>query len=428
MTSPPDRDAPAPGPTRAPRRHPTGHQHASTPRALLERAAATRPTATCIVDADVCHPWSEVVRRCRSIALGLRTLGLRQGEVLLTITPARPALIEAHYAAALGGFVIVALPTDVAASVLSRELPRARAWLADPALLHRLEAAQAPRDPGDGRAALRLVDGPARDGWRSWTGLATPTRQRLRGRAVGTDPLYLDHHPDRTEPATVSHRAAADQAVARARQLDLGQLRHWSRTAWGSRARAEIWALVAACGVNVCLPSTQPLAVGVEHDAGASSAEAPADREAGAPPRAATRPSAARRDEVGAPGLASALLSHPAVADVAVHALQADGDSLVHAVFVAFHEGMRASPAELEQWSARAADAAAPRRVFIPGVIPATPEQAAALWRGSRRPARRRPRQADSSSTTRDATADPGAPGDAAAPDAADAAALSDIR
>ncbi|PWA90244.1 AMP-dependent synthetase/ligase, AMP-binding enzyme C-terminal domain protein [Artemisia annua] len=90
-----------------------------SPVSFLERAADVYRERTSIVYGNIKYTWEETHHRCVKLASALNHLGISRGNVIATLAPNVPAMLELHFAVPMAGAIICALNTRLDANMLS---------------------------------------------------------------------------------------------------------------------------------------------------------------------------------------------------------------------------------------------------------------------------------------------------------------------
>ncbi|GJZ84082.1 probable acyl-activating enzyme 1, peroxisomal [Tanacetum coccineum] len=90
-----------------------------SPISFLERAADVYRERKSIVYRNIKYTWEETYRRCVKLASALNRLGISRGDVIATLAPNVPAMLELHFAVPMAGAIICPLNTRLDANMLS---------------------------------------------------------------------------------------------------------------------------------------------------------------------------------------------------------------------------------------------------------------------------------------------------------------------
>nr|UPT51113.1 acyl-activating enzyme 2 [Pogostemon cablin] len=82
-----------------------------TPISFLNRAAKVYRDATSVVYGSIRFTWAQTHHRCLQLASALTKLGVSRGDVIATLAPNIPAMLELHFAVPMAGAVICPLNT-----------------------------------------------------------------------------------------------------------------------------------------------------------------------------------------------------------------------------------------------------------------------------------------------------------------------------
>ena len=91
---------------------------ALTPLSFLARTAAVYPHRLAIAHGAVRRNWGETYARCRRLASALARRGLGRGDVVATVAPNVPAMVEVHFGVPMAGCVLNTLNTRLDAATL----------------------------------------------------------------------------------------------------------------------------------------------------------------------------------------------------------------------------------------------------------------------------------------------------------------------
>nr|GEU92220.1 probable acyl-activating enzyme 1, peroxisomal [Tanacetum cinerariifolium] len=90
-----------------------------SPISFLERAADVYRERTSIVYGNFKYTWEETYHRCVKLASALNNLGISRGDVIATLAPNVPAMLELHFAVPMAGAIICPFNTRLDANMLS---------------------------------------------------------------------------------------------------------------------------------------------------------------------------------------------------------------------------------------------------------------------------------------------------------------------
>lgn len=165
-----------------------------SPVSFLTRAADVYAARTATVYGDTRRTWAEVAGRIRSVATGLRGLGIDRGEVVAVLAPNLPAVFELHFAVPLSQGVLCTINTRLEPETVGYILghSEARVVVVDTALRPLLDAAlaQAGTDP----VIVEIDDVAAAQGDLTYEALAaTDADTDLGGPADEWQPITLNY-------------------------------------------------------------------------------------------------------------------------------------------------------------------------------------------------------------------------------------------
>lgn len=100
---------------------------ALSPISYLERAAEVYRDQTSIVYGSIKYTWEETHRRCVKLASALNRLGISRGDIVATLAPNVPAMLELHFAVPMAGGILCTLNTRLDPSMLSTLLKHSEA-------------------------------------------------------------------------------------------------------------------------------------------------------------------------------------------------------------------------------------------------------------------------------------------------------------
>ncbi|KAJ9557622.1 hypothetical protein OSB04_012236 [Centaurea solstitialis] len=98
-----------------------------SPISYLERAAEVYRDQTSIVYGSIKYTWEETHRRCLKLASALNRLGVSRGDIVATLAPNVPAMLELHFAVPMSGGILCTLNTRLDPSTLSTQLKHSEA-------------------------------------------------------------------------------------------------------------------------------------------------------------------------------------------------------------------------------------------------------------------------------------------------------------
>ncbi len=223
---------------------------------LLERALDLHPARTAVIDGGLRLSYREFAGRCRALSCEIRAAGLRAGErvAILDLNTAR--FLEAYFAAAGAGVVLVPLNFRLAPPEIAWILRDSGARL----LLANLELAELARAALDAPTPVEQV---------LWSGARemAPAASVFEPPATRPDELahlyYTSGTTGRPKGVMLTHRNVVTHALAAIAELSLCE-----RDVWGHFAPlyhlADAWATFAvtwAGGTHLCLPRFEESAV-----------------------------------------------------------------------------------------------------------------------------------------------------------------------
>ncbi|PWA43735.1 AMP-binding, conserved site-containing protein [Artemisia annua] len=114
-----------------------------SPISFLERAAQVYRDRTSVVYGSIKYTWEETHRRCVKLASSLNQLGVSRGDVVATLAPNVPALLELHFAIPMAGAIICPLNTRLDPNMISNLLKHSETKIlfVDYQLLHKAKEA-----------------------------------------------------------------------------------------------------------------------------------------------------------------------------------------------------------------------------------------------------------------------------------------------
>ena len=223
--------------------------------ALLERAAALHPRRVAVVDGPARRTYAELARRARAQALWLRSIGCGDGARVAILERNSCAYVEAYFAAAGAGAILVPLNVRLAAPELAAILRAsgARVLLARADLAPQVEAVQREPTPlehvawiGGRGVALDLA---AHD----HEALATGPDAPFEPAAVAPDAVaqlyFTSGTTGRPKGVMLTHRNVRAHALAAIAELSLGAGDVWAHVAPMFHL-ADAWATFALTWVG----------------------------------------------------------------------------------------------------------------------------------------------------------------------------------
>ncbi|WP_333709046.1 acyl-CoA synthetase [Tepidimonas ignava] len=242
-----------------------------TPLDFLRRTAEVHPQLPAIVHGTGAHAasqtWGETAQRCRRMASALRRAGVQRGDVVATLLPNTPPMVEAHFGVPLAGAVLNALNTRLEPASIAYMLDHgeARVILVDPefsALLAQALPLRTRREPllvvqtqdpwfGAPTAALDAVD------YEDWLRQGDPDFP-WEGPPDEWDAIALNYTSGTTghpKGVVYHHRGAALNAVSNILEWDMPKhpVYLWTLPMFHCNGWCFPWTLAARAGLNVCL-------------------------------------------------------------------------------------------------------------------------------------------------------------------------------
>src|SRR6202451_2610295 len=98
-----------------------------TPLSFLARAAEIYPDQTAIVHGARSWTYREFYARARQFASALAKRGIKRGDTVAVVLPNVPAMLEAHYGAAMAGAVLNSINTRLDAGIIAFTLDHGEA-------------------------------------------------------------------------------------------------------------------------------------------------------------------------------------------------------------------------------------------------------------------------------------------------------------
>ena len=242
-----------------------------TPLDFLRRTAEVHPQLPAIVHGTGAHAanqtWGETAQRCRRMASALRRAGVQRGDVVATLLPNTPPMVEAHFGVPLAGAVLNALNTRLEPASIAYMLDHgeARVILVDPefsALLAQALPLRTRREPllvvqtqdpwfGAPTATLDAVD------YEDWLRQGDPDFP-WEGPPDEWDAIALNYTSGTTghpKGVVYHHRGAALNAVSNILEWDMPKhpVYLWTLPMFHCNGWCFPWTLAARAGLNVCL-------------------------------------------------------------------------------------------------------------------------------------------------------------------------------
>ncbi|MFC5474503.1 AMP-binding protein [Paraherbaspirillum soli] len=242
----------------------TANFAALTPLDFIARAAAVYGDNLAVVYGALRRNWRDTYARTRRLASALARAGVVRGDVVATLMPNTPAMIEAHFGVPMAGAVLSALNTrlDTSTMIYMLRHSQAKVLVLDAEFVaHAMEIAQA-------CPALKLivdaVPGTAAtaqpDGWKDYEDFldgGDPEYAWLRPtdewEAIALN--YTSGTTGQPKGVVLHHRGACLSALSIVVDWDLP--RHpvylWTLPLFHCNGWSCAWAVAARAGVNVCL-------------------------------------------------------------------------------------------------------------------------------------------------------------------------------
>ena len=265
-----------------------------TPLDFLRRTAEVHPQLPAIVHGTGAHAasqtWGETAQRCRRMASALRRAGVQRGDVVATLLPNTPPMVEAHFGVPLAGAVLNALNTRLEPASIAYMLDHgeARVILVDPefsALLAQALPLRTRREPllvvqtqdpwfGAPTATLDAVD------YEDWLRQGDPDFP-WEGPPDEWDAIALNYTSGTTghpKGVVYHHRGAALNAVSNILEWDMPKhpVYLWTLPMFHCNGWCFPWTITLMAGTHVCLRAVRGKAMwdaiadhGVTHMCGA---------------------------------------------------------------------------------------------------------------------------------------------------------------
>jgi fatty-acyl-CoA synthase len=100
-----------------------------SPLSFIARTARVYPGHTSVIYGNRVHTWAQTYERCRRLASRIHTLGIGQGDVVATMLPNVPAMVEAHFGVPMSGATLCTLNTRLDAESIAFMLRHSRTRL-----------------------------------------------------------------------------------------------------------------------------------------------------------------------------------------------------------------------------------------------------------------------------------------------------------
>lgn len=116
-----------------------------SPLSMLKRTARAYPNRIAVIDEGATRTWAETELRCRRLASALKARGVQEGDVVATLAPNTPEVIEAHFGVPMIGAVLNAINTRLDPPTVAYILENgaAKALIVDSSLVPLAQAAVA---------------------------------------------------------------------------------------------------------------------------------------------------------------------------------------------------------------------------------------------------------------------------------------------
>jgi fatty-acyl-CoA synthase len=225
-----------------------------TPVSFLERAAATFPDRTAVVDEERRVTWAELRERVRRLGLALQHAGLEAGDRVAYLALNTTELLEAHFGVPRAGAVLVAINTRLLPDEIGFILRHsgARVLVVDPRLAHLVDEAAVERvvvygeDGGYEELLASAGDGEPED--------------RLGDENDTISINYTSGTTGRPKGVMYTHRGAYLNALSEALHagLDARSVYLWTLPMFHCNGWCFPWAVTAVGARHVCLPSVDP--------------------------------------------------------------------------------------------------------------------------------------------------------------------------
>lgn len=225
-----------------------------SPIAFLRRSAFVFSDRTAIVDGDYRISYRELWDRAARFAGALRSLGVRNGDRVAILAPNTRALLEAHYAVAMAGAVLVALNWRLTAEELSYILKHSGAAV----LVHdkRFQVV-AEKAVSRIRQPPGLVNSGGRESdYERLVRLSDPVYEPVAREDDLISINYTSGTTGKPKGVMYHHRGAYLQALAMAfhAKLDASTVFLWTLPMFHCNGWCFTWAVTAAGGTHLCLP------------------------------------------------------------------------------------------------------------------------------------------------------------------------------
>jgi fatty-acyl-CoA synthase len=243
-----------------------------SPLLLLERALRVHGARPAVVYGSRRWDYAQFGERVQRLAAALRAAGLARGDRVAVVAPNVPAILEAHFAVALAGGVLVAINTRLSAEEVSYIIGHcgARILLVDAELaaglagasLHDVRLVVTVDDPEFGVAGPRVFAGPEYEEF-----IASAPVEPLPFRVPSEDHLlsinYTSGTTGRPKGVMYTHRGAYLNALSEviAHHLDARAVFLWTLPMFHCNGWCFPWALTGVGARHVLLRKVDPPAV-----------------------------------------------------------------------------------------------------------------------------------------------------------------------
>ncbi|KAI3792465.1 hypothetical protein L2E82_06345 [Cichorium intybus] len=244
-----------------------------SPISFFERAADVYRDRTSVIYGRIKYTWEETHCRCVKLASALNQLGVSRGDVVATLAPNVPAMIELHFAVPMAGAIICALNTRLDPNMLSKLVSHSEAKIlfVDHHLLHIADEAinllktesklplvvvisepdsQSPSTRNGKYEYESLVEGGVTD-----FSIIRPNDE--------CDPISLNYTSgttSRPKGVVFSHRGAYLSSIASVfmREIQERPTYLWTLPMFHCNGWCFLWGVAVVGGTNVCLRRCDP--------------------------------------------------------------------------------------------------------------------------------------------------------------------------
>jgi fatty-acyl-CoA synthase len=236
-----------------------------TPLSFLRRSAAVFPDNTAVVHGDrgTAYSYREFAERVNRLASALREHGLRRGDCVAFLCPNIPPLVEAHFAVAAGGGILVSINTRLNGYEVAEILrdSGARLLFVDAELLHTLASLDLV-----GITVVRIDDtGLPDDPYEAYLMQGSPEEPEpyLADEEETISLSYTSGTTGRPKGVMYSHRGAYLNALGNVIETGLSadSVFVWIQAMFHCNGWCFPWAVVAVGGAQVCLRKVEPARV-----------------------------------------------------------------------------------------------------------------------------------------------------------------------